>query len=69
VSRVVVVVVARRGVGGAGEGTQVENAPEQWPAIGDVGDEDGGAGFANVPKGPYGAEGFGEGVVFVEGGA
>lgn len=60
-----VVVVARGRVGGAREGAQVEDAPEEGPAIWNVGDEDGGARFADVPEGPYGAEGFSEGVVFV----
>lgn len=59
--------VAGGGIGGAGEGAQVEDAPEERPAVGDVGDEDGSAGFADIPEGPDGAKGFCEGVVFVEG--
>lgn len=56
-------------VGGAGEGTQVEDAAEEGPTVGDVGDEDGGAGFADVPECPDWGEGLREGVEFVEGGA
>lgn len=62
-----VVLVAGGGVGGAGKGAEVEDAPKEGPAVGYVGDEDGRAGFANIPKRPDGAEGLREGVVFVEG--
>jgi hypothetical protein len=50
---------------GSVEGTEVEEASHECPAHGHVGDVDGGAGFADVPVGPHGGEGVGEGVVFV----
>jgi hypothetical protein len=64
-----VVLVASGGVGGARKGAEVEDAPKEGPAVGYVGDEDGGAGFTDVPKCPNGAERLREGVVFIEGGA
>jgi hypothetical protein len=53
-------------LGGAVEGTEVEEAAHKSPAHGHVGNVDGGAGFADVPEGPHWGEGVGEGVVFVE---
>jgi len=45
----------------------VEDTGEEGPAEGDVGDEDGGGGFADVPvEVDEGAVGFGEVVVAVE---
>ena len=35
--------------GTRGEGTEVEDARDERPEVRDVGDDDGGAGFANVP--------------------
>lgn len=60
-----VVVVAGRGVRGAGEGAEVEDAPEEGPAVGGVGDKDGCAGFADIPERPDWAEGLREGVIFI----
>ena len=54
------VVIAACGVGGAGEGAKVEDTTEEWPAVWDVGDKDGRAGFTDIPEGPYWVEGFRE---------
>jgi hypothetical protein len=53
------------GIGGAVEGTKIKDASEEGPAVGDIGNKDGCAGFADIPERPDGAEGFREGVVFV----
>ena len=39
------------GVGAAGgfEGAEAEDAGDEWPEVGDVGDDDGGGGFTGVP--------------------
>ena len=52
-----------------GPGTQVEDAANQTPTVGDVGNADGGAGLTNVPEEPLGAEGIFEAVDFAESGA
>ena len=53
----------------AGPGTEVEDAADQTPTVGDVGDADGGAGLADVPEEPLGAEGIFEAGDFAESGA
>lgn len=50
------------------EGVEVEDALEEGPGQGEVGGDEGGGGFADVPEGPVGAEGFGEAVELVEDG-
>lgn len=61
------VLITSGGVRRAGKGAEVEDAPEERPTVGYVGDHDGGAGFPDIPKRPDGAKWLGEGVVFVEG--
>lgn len=64
-----VVVCSAFAVRTAGPGTQVEDAADQTPTVGDVGDADGGAGLADVPEEPFGAEGIFKAVDFAESGA
>lgn len=47
------------------EGAQIEGPAEERPGEGQVGGDERGGGFADVPEGPHGAEWFVEGVVFV----
>lgn len=55
-----------QGVGGFAEGEG--GALQEGVAGRDVGDDDDGAGFADVPRGPARGGRFGEGIVFVEDG-
>lgn len=57
--------IAGCGIGGAVEGAEIEDASEEGPAVGDIGNKDGGTGFSDIPECPDGAEGFREGVVFI----
>lgn len=54
--------------GAAAKGSEVEHAAEERPCEGEVGGDDGGGRFANIPKGPLRSKWLAEAVVFVEDG-
>lgn len=56
------------GHGAAVEGFQIEDASQEGPREGEVGDEDGGAALAHVPVCPLAAERVSEAVIFIQDG-
>lgn len=48
------------------EGAKIKQLPQQRPRKGQIGNQDGGAGFAGIPVYPRGFVRRGEAVVFIE---